>query len=313
LKRLKSILDFFVFSNLYVALPVTCMAHLSWKMLALDGTPYTSLGFIYCATLTLYSLHRIIGLEKIEPGKGAQRHQWARKNKTTLRLVFGLGVTGTLVFFVSLFKYFFFGYQGNDFQKVVHEMRTVVTPFEPGIIAFLAPVVIALLYSVPLLKWKGEALRLRDIPGIKIFLIAAVVAWITVVFPLYENTFPLDQGKVIQLFLHRFCFIFAITIPFDIRDVEADKLKELKTIPLKVGVRNSKLIAVGALAASDFLSFDLGSSAQNMGLLFSLPVSALILLYASPRRSEYFYSLLVEGTMLIQWALVLGAEALLSR
>lgn len=36
------------------------------------------------------------------------------------------------------------------------------------------------------------------------------------------------------MLVERFFFVFAITIPFDIRDIEADKQAGLKTIPLLI-------------------------------------------------------------------------------
>ena len=81
---------------------------------------------------------------------------------------------------------------------------------------------------------------LRTIPYIKIFLIAAIWTSSTMFLLLLENNQLINQNIILHLFT-RFLFVFAICIPFDIRDIKYDNIK-LKTIPIVFGVSKSKLI-----------------------------------------------------------------------
>ena len=60
----------------------------------------------------------------------------------------------------------------------------------------------------------------------------------SVFLPVFELLVPIDE-KVILFFSAIYLKVFAITIPFDIRDIEFDKSK-LVTIPLKLGIQKSK-------------------------------------------------------------------------
>lgn len=70
---------------------------------------------------------------------------------------------------------------------------------------------------------------LRNIPGLKLFLIAFSWAGITVLFPLIQNYMSIRITDWIT-FIQRFLFVLVITIPFDIRDINYDN-NELKTLP----------------------------------------------------------------------------------
>jgi hypothetical protein len=78
---------------------------------------------------------------------------------------------------------------------------------------------------VPGLKGKN----LRDIPGIKIYIIALVWVLITVIVPYLIDT-NLNFQKTLILFGAEVLFMISITIPFDIRDINLDE-KSKKTIP----------------------------------------------------------------------------------
>ena len=75
----------------------------------------------------------------------------------------------------------------------------------------------------------------------KIFLIAIVWTFVTTILVANEDD-KLLWHKLIPIIIDRFCFVLAITIPFDIRDLKYDD-KRIKTIPILFGVAGSKLIA----------------------------------------------------------------------
>lgn len=98
---------------------------------------------------------------------------------------------------------------------------------------------ISFLYVSP---WKN--LALRNVPGLKIHLIALSWIGILIAFPLMSK-FDLTTIAIFS-FIHYF-YVIAVTIPFDIRDLKYDS-KDKKTIPQVFGVKGSKIIALICLS-----------------------------------------------------------------
>lgn len=82
--------------------------------------------------------------------------------------------------------------------------------------------------------------NLREIPMIKIHLIALTWVAVLVVFPLL-NEARIDQ--IILVSFAHYCYTLAVAIPFDIRDLKYD-LPSQRTVPQVLGVKGGKLLAV---------------------------------------------------------------------
>ncbi|MBL4754562.1 MAG: hypothetical protein JKY52_13330 [Flavobacteriales bacterium] len=184
---------------------------------------------------------------------------------------------------------------------------------------WFAPVtVIALCYTLALIPARGRWVRLRDIPYLKIFIIVSVVTYISFCMPFLWHEgleSSLLQPSVKLMILGRALFLFAITLPFDIRDLDFDKNTRLKTIPGAVGVRNSKIISLVVLAAFVLVEWVhyvayAGDAKIFLALAASGVVAGILVIKAQPSSSEYFYSLGLEGTMIVQFLLVLLASAI---
>lgn len=92
-------------------------------------------------------------------------------------------------------------------------------------------------------KWRGKRLRIRDIPFIKIFLIALVWSGMAVMLPAVESVgWKYVQVGDLYLFGLQFIYILMITLPFDINDWRVDKLTGVRTIPGVFGIRATKLM-----------------------------------------------------------------------
>jgi 4-hydroxybenzoate polyprenyltransferase len=172
---------------------------------------------------------------------------------------------------------------------------------------------IAALYTIPVIGISGYKKRLRDIAYIKIFLIAITVTWVTVYLPIVNvgADFLIMNEELALLCGERFFFILCITIPFDIRDLHIDKKMGLKTIPTFLGVKKALLLSLVFLAlfvvilTYHFISAELLSTTTFIAMMVSTAATALIIAKSTPKRSEYYFSFLVEGTMVIQFLLVL--------
>jgi 4-hydroxybenzoate polyprenyltransferase len=122
-----------------------------------------------------------------------------------------------------------------------------------------------------------------------------------------ENNISISQNIIWQL-VSRFLFVFAITVPFDIRDVEYDS-QNVITIPLFFGVKIAKIISVFALFICCIISFF-----QHLELALNLPnLLALILLYilaaifiqkSDKNKGEIYFSFWVESLSLFSYFLL---------
>ena len=144
----------------------------------------------------------------------------------------------------------------------------------------------------------------------KIFLITIVVSFVTIFLPVANDPSVLLDLNTQFHFLTRCLFIFAITIPFDIRDMDYDKEDELITIPRKYGIQGAKNISFAMLALMSIvagLHYWLHIGLTYYGFL-AIVGSALISIFAiaklRPQSSEYYYSLVIEGMMIVQFGLV---------
>ena len=157
---------------------------------------------------------------------------------------------------------------------------------------------------------KGKK-RLRDFDYIKIFLVAIVWGVITVLMPILERTTTLEMRHLLIL-LERMFFIFAITLPFDIRDLKIDAHIEVKTIPGMIGIKNTKqlarfsLLMVVLLAVLNWNWF-LGYYSFNnlLGIFFACCTTLWLIEKSDKTDEDYFFTGLMDGTMILQFLLVL--------
>ena len=190
--------------------------------------------FVFCSTIFIYNFQRIIRLNN---GDAHVRKAWFLKNK----LVIYLFMLVSILFSV----YYFLQFQNSTKLAIILI----------GVLSFFYPYV------------------LRNIPYLKIFIISLVWTISTMLLLVIENNLSITKDISLHLCC-RFLFVFAITIPFDIRDLKYD-FKKLRTIPLYFGILKSKLIAVLALVFCVLIAV---LQYFNNSLIWS-NLLALILLY----------------------------------
>ena len=159
--------------------------------------------------------------------------------------------------------------------------------------------ILTLLYAIPLGKNRQN---LRNIGGIKIFIIAVVWAGVTAIIPLMNRISPEELGIT---FFQRFFFVIAITLPFEIRDLRFDA-GNLHTIPQQIGIDNTKKIGyflIGIVLFFEFLKFYF-SIINIIALSLTLLVSAYFIKAARVNQGSYFSAFWVEGIPVL-WLFVL--------
>jgi len=276
---LKKCIDLIFYSNLWIALCASAMCLQTQYILTQNIEFNWLLGLVFFSTLFLYALHRIIGISKVHEFLDLERYAVISKFKhhiTFYAILAGLG--GAWCFWNISF-----------YLKI----------------ALFAPGLISLGYVIPFLSGKK---RLRDLNHIKIFLIAFVWSWVTVILPAME--LDLFYEKNIWLMaMERVLFVFAITLPFDIRDLKVDTHSEVKTIPAVIGIKQTKQLAALVLFIAFLISlFLFWGNFYSENILLGLTLSYLSTLYfvfkSDNIKHDYFFTGVMDGTMILQFLLI---------
>ena len=269
LKVAKNIVDFYIRSNLHVGLAAGC---LTWITLYERGfSNVNTLIFVITSTVLSYNFIRLKRQNELE----FSYQNWMEKNRNP-------------IWFISL----------------ICALIVLGLSFQIKSSAFLIlipSVVITFFYGSRISK--NSRLTLRDLAGIKIVTIALVWALVTVLFPLLQEQSSFDKNTWIT-FAQRFLFVFAITIPFDIRDLHIDQ-KEMKTLPLIFGTQFSKYVGFGALFFFVWLEFGKTKDQQDLPVTLLMAIISSVFLYKSKTDNHtYFASFWVEAIPII-WVLLL--------
>lgn len=157
------------------------------------------------------------------------------------------------------------------------------------------------------------AIPLREKAYLKLPLIAGVFALATVVYPVLLAGFKLSDFTpiLVTVLLARVLYIAGITIPFDVRDLNIDSVN-MKTMPQQIGTKRSLQRAVILVGGSGVLWAGLlimEAIPQIVG--YSLLIHAIISIpFVSPilagrNRSEFFYSIVLDGLISFQFVILL--------
>lgn len=270
---LKQIFNFYIDSSIHVALAVFA---LSWVTLLEFGIPYDRavLYFIFFSSITGYNFVKYFGL--------ARFHHRSLTNWLKLIQVFSLMCFIAMCYFALKL-----------------ELISLVVILGFGVVTFL--------YAIPFLPNKilyDKHKNLRNVSGLKVYIIALVWAGVTVVLPILNNHVPLDTNVVVTGF-QRFVFVTVLMFPFEIRDLNYDSLK-LATIPQQIGIKNTKMVGVLLLMLFfllEFLKPQLNVE-HTVSMLITMFVTLMFLIFANRNQGRYYSSFWVEGIPLV-WLLLL--------
>lgn len=117
-----------------------------------------------------------------------------------------------------------------------------------------------------------------------------------------EQELIFDREVVLHS-LARFFFVFAITIPFDIRDVKFDN-KRLKTIPGLLGIKKSHMIGILSLVIAQ-ISYLYLFIFHNLNVIYlvaisiSIVIAGLLVIKSNEKKGEMYFSFGVESSSII--------------
>ncbi|WP_046243972.1 UbiA prenyltransferase family protein [Hymenobacter terrenus] len=270
-------LDALLYSSVWLAGAAAAQTAATFRQVpAASAVSYRPVLLVFAATLLVYNLDAVLPFKHRQPAGTSGRKAWQQRHRHGLALLAaGAALVGGVLFLVDgWWRYL------------------------PGLLPLAA---LALLYSWPLGRWRGQRRALREIPLLKVFLIAGVWSAITVGLPMLALRHPLAQAAI--LLAQRFCLVLALAIVFDIRDVSRDRAAGTRTFPVVLGQAGAKAVALVFLAAAMVLGMMRGMPPLWLGLT-GLSAASIIVL-ADERRSDYFFALLADGVLLVPAVLYL--------
>lgn len=279
----KKLLNFVIYSNCWIALGALAALEQTRSILNEAFRLDLLSLFIFSATLVIYAVHRIIGIQNMASFFTNERFQVIATYRSHIFIYGVIGLIVSAYCFLNLDLY--------------------VQLF------LIAPSILSLAYVLPVF---GKGKRLRDYHYIKIFTIAIVWGWLTVLLPFWYQGLPFVE-EVWYLFVERVFFVFAITLPFDIRDLEVDKRKGVRTLPSILGIKKTIQVGFSLLFAAFIISLLLYlDSYYTLPVFIMLTISYLLtgflIQWSNPSRHDYFFSGLMDGTLVFQGILTICAS-----
>lgn len=274
---MKKALEFIVYANVWVATAVASLTALS--MLLFGEYHWNVITFTFFGTLLMYAYARWFVSPAREDEVTSKLTDWKSDNKLYYLLSGLIGAIGSMWYVFTLSK--------------------------NGLIIIIICAGVSALYPIQFLQ-KGQ-LALRNVAGLKLFVISAVWSIVTVILPAVELGKPLSFELVLFTF-QRFLFVMAITIPFDIRDLRIDH-PDINTLPYRIGVKASRNLSRLALLfaeASAVLLFFTNhiSLPVLIAQLIVYELTSFLIHQSTPKKPDLYFSFVIEGASILLFSTV---------
>ncbi|MBL7890096.1 MAG: UbiA family prenyltransferase [Bacteroidia bacterium] len=277
---IKRIIDFLLYSNIYIALGAFALCVSTFIELAIPVQLNYAI-LVFFSTLFIYNFQRIFYKTQNAPIVISDRRNWIGKNQNTIRIMTFIGLLGTITF------------------------------------SFLIPLRIVLLLS-PLcflsLAYFFPSIALRKFIGTKTFILVLVWTLTAYLVPtLLNESFKFSLKEILYI-ISGFSFMAAICIPFDNRDIAVDSKEKIKTFAVMFGRKKNSKIALlfsfiyVAMISILYFSGDLKLSFY-LCHIFMFLLTIIYILKDQEGRSEYFYIAGIDGLLIIKGILFFLLEA----
>lgn len=217
------------------------------------------------------------------------RQLWVEKRLSRLYITTALVIVATIVMAFFYFDYFL------------------------RLLSYSIPVyILTVLYELPLLRFRGRFMALRQIGWLKPFLLAFVwwyMGGYIVAIDKADNTSCLVTYLTATdkwLLCLQYLLMLVLSVIFDVRDVESDRMAGIRTWPVGLGIESTQrvllMLCLFGIAIA-FTILPLGVVLFSYaGVFVVLTVFCLLPLHKMP---WWFYDIAVDGIMVLQWVLLL--------
>lgn len=263
---IKRFIDFLLFGNIYIALGAFLLSQCTIIELHLNA-PFSYSILVFFSTLFIYNLQRIFYKTPINSEPISVRRKWIFENQKTIIALTVIGLIGTSV---SLFY------------------------CDTKVILYLSPLgILSIGYFFP-------SVQLRKFALLKIFILVSVWTATCYIVPilLSANTYTSLYSFYT---LSGFCFMVAICLPFDNRDIQIDKKENTLTFSILIGPSNVNISAF-VFAITSFLLIlfcDFSITILSVNLIVFLSCIFFILKNNKP-RNEYYYIAGIDGILILK-------------
>lgn len=271
----KVALDFFLYGNIFIGI---CAVGLTASSFILSGIPLDEnihlLIFSFAVTVVSYGFH---ALNRSGENTSDPRLIFINQYRIVLWWITSLSALGSLVLLFLL-----------SAVQILFCMHLAVLSF----------------FYTSGFTVSGRKFILSHIPYLKVFLIAYAWMVLTVLFPLWDQISQLD---LLISSIERFLLIFALAIPFDIRDLKSDLRNKIKTFPSLLGERKAAYLVILLISLVVGYRFMLsGSGFPLYAIIGTLILVILILPSIITKKTPYLFSLGVDGMMLAYFLFIVA-------
>ena len=271
---LKRILNFYLNSSIHVALAASALVWITILELDLE-LDLQLLSFVFFASITGYNFVKYFGIAKFHH----------RSLAGWLKMI-------QLFSFIAFLAMCYFAFQLDVDTLMLLALLALVTFF------YAIPIMIPKRYLFDSHK------NLRQISGVKVYVIAFVWMFTTVFIPVLNEDVKVS-ADVMLIGIQRFLYVLVLMLPFEIRDLNYDSIR-LATIPQKIGIKKTKMIGVfllGLFFALDYFKDDLELSTLISTSVISV-ITLFFILMSHKNQSNYYSAFWVESLPIV-WLIIL--------
>ena len=274
----RKLFDFFIYSNLFIALCAVVMVYQTCELLLHTPPDPYFIAFVFFATICSYSFHWYLtpaGIELL-----SSRTKWLNRNKNVHVVLFFAGLAGAVF---------------SGFFLLHHWFWLLLSAF------------ITFLYSAP--KIPHPYFRaLRKIALAKTIFLALVWTYVTTILPLQISDQPWQMD--FSLFATgRFFLIYSICILFDYRDREYDKNVGIRSLITWLSVQSITRLFIFSLVLFTLFTSWLIHYEYSYSIILLLLIPGILTagLYRYARRnfSDILYYFVLDGLMALSSLLTL--------
>jgi 4-hydroxybenzoate polyprenyltransferase len=282
--------EFLINSNLWVASGLTALACFCMKILGMN-LEFMPILLCFSSALLVYNFDRLIDSRyEIRPDTSEQEFYTSSK----LSILLFIGVLGVLVSILSMPR----------------DVKLMIAIY----------IGVGLIYGLPIFNNstnknndESQVHRLKDIRGIKAWLAAAVITSPAVGLPIaYSENIDLDWNSV-PLIIFIYILVASNAHMFDIRDLDSDREKGLKTLPVLVGIAQTKniIISLNLLTISmALIGGYLGFCSFWPEVILSTLYTLSYIFYFDDRNSRVMYALVIDGVLFLPLLFLYVHEAI---
>lgn len=267
---LKRILDFLLYSNIYIA--IACLIKTYQSFAIFDFIPILPLyGLVFFGTLSSYNFH--IFLSKNYGDNKNEPNSYEKRSKLHFLLSI-IAFCVSIYFIVQLIESWYW---------------------------ILPAVLLTFLYSAPKLPQKIFS-QLRIVANLKTIFLAFVWTYVTSVFPLVLLQINWESKHYLYI-VNQLFFIYTLCIVFDFKDRVKDRSQGIKSLITQMNVRAIDYLFYASTAISivSLVALQLLGLATYAVIAIALAQIIILSVYQKSKRNKsyYFFYLFLDGIIML--------------